>query len=54
MLKLGGIDVVTKEGERIPILHDGRFVLPGTESLNAPLIAFEEEMQKRDKAVDLV
>ena len=52
--ELGGIDVVTKEGERIPILHDGRFVLPGTESLNAPLIAFEEEMQKRDKAVDLV
>ena len=28
---------VTKDGERIPIILDGCFVLPGTEELNRPL-----------------
>ena len=45
--ELGGIDVHTKEGEKIAILSDGRFVLPGTESLNEPLLSFEEESQKK-------
>jgi aminopeptidase len=31
------ITVVTKEGERINIIKDGRFVLPGVEELNEPL-----------------
>ena len=35
--ELKSITVVTKEGEEIPILQDGRFVLPGTEILNEPL-----------------
>ena len=35
--ELGEISVVTKEGKRIILLKDGRFVLPGTEVLNAPL-----------------
>ena len=35
--ELKSITVVTKEGEEIPILLDGRFVLPGTEILNEPL-----------------
>lgn len=35
--ELGEISVVTKEGKRIILLKDGRFVLPGTEALNEPL-----------------
>lgn len=34
--ELGEISVVTKEGERIPIILDGRFVLEGTKELNVP------------------
>lgn len=37
--ELGEICVVTKEGKRIVLLKDGRFVLPGTEALNEPLDA---------------
>lgn len=37
--ELGEISVVTKEGERIPLLLDGKFVLTGAEILNKP---FEE------------
>lgn len=37
--ELGEISVVTKEGARIPLLLDGKFVLAGTEILNKP---FEE------------
>jgi len=36
---IGVIAAVTPQGERIDILRDGRFVLPGTEVLNAPLEA---------------
>lgn len=35
--EIGEITVVTGEGERIPLLKDGRFVLAGTEILNEPL-----------------
>ncbi len=35
--EIAEISVVTAEGERIPILLDGRFVLAGTEVLNQPL-----------------
>lgn len=35
--ELEEISVVTKEGKRIILLQDGRFVLPGTEVLNRPL-----------------
>ena len=34
--ELAEISVVTKTGERIAVLSDGRFVLKGTEILNAP------------------
>ncbi len=37
--ELGEISVVTKEGKRIILLKEGRFVLPGTEVLNTPLDA---------------
>lgn len=37
--ELGSICVIDEEGEMIPIIKDGRFVLPGTEALNRP---FEE------------
>lgn len=37
--ELGSIDVVRKDGSKIGIIKDSRFVLPGTEVLNAP---FEE------------
>lgn len=35
--ELGKIEAVTADGERIPIIEDGRFVLEGTEELNVPL-----------------
>lgn len=35
--ELGLIEAVTKTGERIAIIRDGRFVLEGTEELNIPL-----------------
>lgn len=35
--ELGEIAVITKDGERIPVIKDGRFVVPGTEELNKPL-----------------
>ncbi len=35
--ELGSITVVKKTGEEIPLLKNGRFVLPGTEVLNEPL-----------------
>ena len=35
--EIAEIAVVTKDGERILLLQDGRFVLPGTEILNEPL-----------------
>lgn len=39
--ELGSIIVHTRTGEKIPLLAQGRFVLPGTELLNEPLDAFE-------------
>ncbi|MBR5117003.1 MAG: leucyl aminopeptidase, partial [Lachnospiraceae bacterium] len=35
--ELGSITVLCKDGHEIPLLEDGRFVLPGTEVLNVPL-----------------
>lgn len=35
--ELGEISVVTKDGTKIPLLLDGKFVLTGTEVLNEPL-----------------
>lgn len=34
--ELGSISVIDAEGERIPIIENGRFVLTGTEELNEP------------------
>ena len=34
--ELGALDAVKKDGEVIPIIRKGRFVLPGTEKLNEP------------------
>ncbi len=39
--ELGEIAVVKEDGERIPLIRDGRFVLPGTEALNE---AFEKNL----------
>ena len=36
--ELGSISVIDDEGESHPLLLNGRFVLPGTEELNEPLI----------------
>jgi hypothetical protein len=32
--ELGLIEVIKKDGTKIPLIEDGRFVLPGTEELN--------------------
>ncbi len=41
--ELEEISVVTKEGKRIILLKNGRFVLPGTEVLNEPLERWEKD-----------
>ena len=35
--ELGLLEVVTGDGRRIPLIENGRFVLPGTEELNKPM-----------------
>lgn len=35
--ELGKIEVLCEDGRKIPIIENGRFVLPGTEKLNEPL-----------------
>lgn len=40
--ELESIDVVRKDGSKIAIIADSRFVLPGTEMLNEPLKELEE------------
>lgn len=35
--EIGHIEVIRKDGSRIPLIKDGKFVLPGTEKLNKPL-----------------
>jgi hypothetical protein len=40
--EIGHIEVIKADGTRIPLLCDGRFVLPGTEVLNEPLDEFLE------------
>lgn len=42
--ELGSIRVVRPDGSEIPLIENGRFVLPGTEELNRP---FEEERENR-------
>ncbi len=37
--ELGSICVIRPDGSEIPLIRDGRFVLPGTEELNEPLDA---------------
>ncbi|MCD7818411.1 MAG: aminopeptidase, partial [Lachnospiraceae bacterium] len=37
--EIGHIQVVHADGNRVSLIEDGRFVLPGTEMLNAPLDA---------------
>ena len=36
--ELGGLYAVRKDGTRIPIIEEGKFVLPGCEELNKPLL----------------
>lgn len=35
--ELGSIEVIKPNGDKIPLIQDGKFVLPGTEELNIPL-----------------
>ncbi|MDY3250896.1 MAG: aminopeptidase, partial [Candidatus Choladocola sp.] len=35
--EIGHIEVIRADGSRIPLIENGRFVLPGTEKLNEPL-----------------
>lgn len=44
--ELGDIVVHTKAGQTIPLIRQGRFVLPGTESLNAVLDEILDEISK--------
>lgn len=39
---LESITAVTKDGQRIDVIRDGRFVVPGTEELNEPLNRFND------------
>ncbi len=42
--ELGSITVLRRDGNNIPLIENGRFVLPGTEKLNEPLDQWAEEM----------
>ncbi len=44
--ELGVLQVLDEDGEGTPIIENGRFVLPGTEELNAP---FKELQKKQEK-----
>lgn len=46
--ELSGIWVVTAEGEEIPVIEDGLFVVPGTEDLNIPLSALASRQTPSD------
>ena len=35
--ELGGIWAVLEDGSEIPVIGDGKFLVPGTEELNKPL-----------------
>ena len=35
--ELALIEVITKDGKHLPVIRDGKFVVPGTEELNKPL-----------------
>ena len=41
--ELDTVEAVSDNGTRTAIIAGGRFVLPGTEELNAPLLALEAE-----------
>ncbi len=41
--ELALIEVITKDGRHLPIIRDGRFVVPGTEELNVPLEELDKE-----------
>lgn len=41
--ELGAIQVIDEEGNGTDIIRNGRFVLPGTEELNAPFVDREQE-----------
>ena len=41
--ELAGIWAVTASGEEIPVIEDGLFAVPGTEDLNAPLLALTKK-----------
>lgn len=41
--ELSGIWAVTASGEEIPVIEDGLFAVPGTEDLNAPLLALTKK-----------
>ncbi len=43
--ELDCITVLLNGGSEIPIIENGRFVLPGTEELNVPLDSFREEQE---------
>ncbi|MCC8136988.1 MAG: aminopeptidase [Clostridiales bacterium] len=46
--EIGRIEVIRADGSRIPLLENGRFVLPGTEELNVPLEeAAQSDMERR-------
>ena len=43
--ELDFISAITKEGEKINIIRNGRFAIPGTEELNIPLNALKDDNQ---------
>ncbi len=46
--ELGSITVLCREGENVPLIENGRFVLPGTEKLNEPLDRWGEELSTHE------
>jgi hypothetical protein len=40
--ELGDIEVLCADNHRLPVIHEGRFVVPGTEKLNEALDEIKE------------
>lgn len=45
--EIGEIASLKKNGQRVPLIQKGRFVLPGTEALNVPLDQCEKEQTEK-------
>ena len=52
--EISRMSVVKKNGDEIDLIREGRFVLIGTDLLNAPIMAMEKELEGEVYGTDCV